>query len=106
MANKISSTYMGLYSTYSPSNSEVEIFRSRKSKQSDSPLSAAIVSTEGGQVSRPRSRRPRQFPEKYPRDRLKLERSSRPGQFIVEEAILDAKLPEIGLHGHGRHVRN
>lgn len=28
------------------------------------------------------------------------------GQFIVEEAILDAKLPEIGLHGHGRHVRN
>lgn len=35
--------------------------------------------------------------EDYFQDLLELERSLR-GQFIVEEAILDAKLTEIGLH--------
>lgn len=43
----------------------------------------------------------RPVPEEVSSRSVKIGKVLAWGQFIVEEAILDAKLPEIGLHGHG-----
>lgn len=77
------------------SKSRVKIFWAegrRRDESSFSKTSDDLVDGEG--EGRP-------VPEEVSSRSVKIGKVLAWGQFIVEEAILDAKLPEIGLHGHG-----
>lgn len=74
------------------SKSRVKIFRTEGKREREREISLTSKGSNGG--GRP-------VPEEVSSRSVKIGKVLAWGQFIVEEAILDAKLPEIGLHGHG-----
>ena len=76
------------------SKSRVKIFRTERKREREREREISLTSKGSNGGGRP-------VPEEVSSRSVKIGKVLAWGQFIVEEAILDAKLPEIGLHGHG-----